>query len=213
MTLIVEEPLVKSRDRVKSYGEVFTPRSMVDQMLDLVTEELEAGRDFVDKTFLEPAAGDGNFLVQILSRKLRAIETRLDPSLWPLESLFGLASIYAIELLEDNHADAKAAVLAQFVDFHRAHGTACSDRTNLHRAAAFLIDANIVRGNTLTGQDWKGDAIQFSWWTRDPALPGMVLREPFTLASLRDEAMFDFIVHESYAPCRIDRVHLEVRAQ
>src|SRR4051794_13154808 len=67
---IVEEQVVKSRHRVKSYGEVFTPRYMVDRMLDLVGEELETGPDFVDKTFLEPAAGDGNFLVVILRRKL-----------------------------------------------------------------------------------------------------------------------------------------------
>ena len=43
---------MKSRHRVKTYGEVFTPRHMVDRMLDLVREELETGPDFVDKTFL-----------------------------------------------------------------------------------------------------------------------------------------------------------------
>lgn len=54
MTLsLVEEQVVKSRDRVKAYGEVFTPRYMVDQMLDLVAEDLETGAGFVDKTFLE----------------------------------------------------------------------------------------------------------------------------------------------------------------
>ena len=72
--ICVEEQVVKSRHRVKVYGEVFTPRHMVNQMLDLVREDLETGPDFVDKTFLEPAAGDGNFLVAILHRKLRAIE-------------------------------------------------------------------------------------------------------------------------------------------
>ena len=45
---IGEEQLVKSRHRVKVYGEVFTQRQMVDRMLDLVREELETGRDFVD---------------------------------------------------------------------------------------------------------------------------------------------------------------------
>ena len=73
---IAEERIVKSRLRVKAHGEVFTPRHMVDRMLDLVSDELETGPDFVDKTFLEPAAGEGNFLVAILRRKLKAIETR-----------------------------------------------------------------------------------------------------------------------------------------
>jgi hypothetical protein len=213
MALTLEEPLVKSRERVKSYGEVFTPSHMVNQMLDLVADVLEYGPDFVDRTVLEPAAGDGNFLVAILHRKLRAIEQRIDPVLWPQESLFALASIYGIELLEDNHADARAAMLEEFLDFHRRHGTPCSTRTNLHRAAAFLINTNIVRGNTLTGMDWLGREIQFSWWTRSPDVPGAVLREPFALASLRNEMMFDFAVHAAYAVCPIDRVHQEVRAQ
>lgn len=209
---IGEEHLVKSRVRVKSYGEVFTPRHMVDKMLDLVREELETGPDFVDKTFLEPAAGDGNFLLAILQRKLGALEQRVEPALWPRESLFALASIYGIELLEDNHADAKVAMLDEFLAFHRSHGTPCSTRTNLYRAAVFLIDTNIVRGNTLTGLDWRGQEIQFSWWHRSPEQPGIVVREPFSFASLREDALLDFVDYKIYAPCPIDRVHQEVRA-
>lgn len=107
--LVIEERIVKSRHRVRVYGEVFTPRHMVDQMLDLVSDDLEDGADFVDRTFLEPAAGDGNFLVAILHRKLRAIERRLSPDVWADESLFALASIYGIELLEDNHESSPSA--------------------------------------------------------------------------------------------------------
>ena len=208
---IVEEQLVKSRIRVKSYGEVFTPRHMVDKMLDLVREELETGPGFVDKTFLEPAAGDGNFLVAILQRKLRAMEQRVESALWPQESLFALASIYGIELLEDNHADAKVAMLDEFLTFHHRHSTPCSTRTNLHRAAAFLIDTNIIRGNTLTGLDWRGQEIQFSWWHRSFEQPGIVVREPFSFASLREDALLDFADYDVYAPCPIDRVHQEGR--
>ena len=210
LSLLLEERLLKSRERVKSYGEVFTPRHMVDRMLDLVAAELE-GPDFVDKTFLEPSAGDGNFLVAILQRKLAAVERSFEPALWPHESLFALASIYGIELLEDNHQEARAAMLETFLDFHRDHAVTCHARTNLHRAAAFLIDTNILRGNTLTGVDHRGSELQFSWWTRLPEVPGMVVRAPFTFNSLREESMFDFTAYESYAPCEIDRVHHEMR--
>ena len=55
MALVIEERIVKSRHRVRAYGEVFTPRHMVDQMLDLVSHDLEDGHGFIDKTFLEPA--------------------------------------------------------------------------------------------------------------------------------------------------------------
>ncbi|MGC4838751.1 hypothetical protein ACLQ3D_30020 [Micromonospora vinacea] len=208
---IAEEQVVKSRHRVKTYGEVFTPRHMVDRMLDLVREELEAGPDFVHKTFLEPAAGHGNFLVAILHRKLRAVEKNYAIEERPEASLFVLASIYGIELLEDNHRDAKKAMLTDFLHFHEQHGVPCDPDTSLRKAAAFLVDTNIVRGDTLTGLDWRGEKIQFSWWNRITEAPGMVQREPFTLASLREDT-FDFTVYDSYRACRIDRVHEGVRA-
>ena len=202
----VEEQLVKSRHRVKTYGEVLTPRHMVHRMLDLVSDDLESGDGFVDKTFLEPAAGDGSFLVAILQRKLRAIEKKYPREEWPETSLFALASIYGIELLEDNHEDAKATMLATFVRFHEERGVACGPTTNLRRAAAFLIDTNIIRGNTLTGLDWRGKEIQFSWWNRIEGAPRIVRREPFTFSSLRNGAI-DFTVYDDRKPCRIDKVH------
>ena len=181
---------VKSRHRVKTYGEVFTPRSMVDQMLDLVSEDLDA----------------------ILQRKLAAIEERLDPSTWPRESLFALASIYAIELLEDNHQDAQAALVSEFVKFHASHGTPCSPRTDLYRAALFLVKTNILRGNTLTGKTPDGDEIEFSWWTRQSDDPSLVRREPFTFNSLREDGAFDFTVYASYEPCLVHHVHKKANA-
>jgi hypothetical protein len=208
---VVEEQLVKSRHRVRTYGEVFTPRHMVERMLDLVRDELETGPDFVDKTFLEPAAGHGNFLVAILHRKLRAVEKSYPHGEWRETSLFALASIYGVELLEDNHHDAKEAMLVEFLHFHQAHGIPCGPDTSLRQAATFLIDTNIVGGDTLAGLDWCGEEIQFSWWNRITAAQGMVQREPFTLASLRDDG-FDFTVYDSYVPCRIDKVHKAVRA-
>src|SRR5690625_7857057 len=89
-------------------------------MLNLASDDVERGEGFVDKTFVEPAAGDGNFLVAILQRKLAAIEERFDSSVWSRESLFALASIYAIELLEDNHRDAQVALVNEFVKIGRA---------------------------------------------------------------------------------------------
>lgn len=204
------EQLLKSRHRVKSYGEVFTPRHMVNQMLDLVSD-LETSPDFVDKTFLEPAAGGGNFLVAILQRKFRTIEALLEPDAWPEESLFALASIYGVELLEDNHQDAKDAMLTAFLNFHTAHSVPCDPESDLRRAATFLVDTNIVRGNTLTGLDWRDEQIEFSWWHRVPDVPNMVHREPFTFASLRAAGMFDFTVYDTYTPCRIDQVHQQAR--
>lgn len=205
------DQLVKSRERVKTYGEVFTPSPMVNQMLDLVGEELENGPDFVDKTFFEPAAGDGNFLVAILRRKLHAIERRCSAADIPMESLHAIASIYGVELLEDNHREAKAILLSEFLNFHRSRDITCLPDTHLYRSANFLIDTNIVVGNTLTARTSGGKDIEFSWWNRIANSPGMVEREPFTLASLRDGG-FDFTTYCKYKPSLISRVHEETKA-
>lgn len=205
---VSKEQAVKSRDRVKAYGEVFTPRHMVDWMVDFVCEKMGVDQALIDKTFLEPAAGTGNFLVAILERKLGAVENLFPREEWAKESLFGLASIYGIELLEDNHQEAKEAMLADFVAFHEKHDIPCGPDTDLHRAATFLIEENIACGNFLTGLDSRGKEIEFSWWKRIPESPGMVQREPFTLNSLRGDG-FDFTVYEGYGPCQIDRVHVD----
>jgi len=205
------EVLIKSRERVKAHGEVFTPAHMVNQMLDLVKPELETGPDFIGKTFFEPAAGDGNFLIAILRRKLTALEIRRPAATWPFESLFALASIYGVEILQDNHAAAQSALLGEFVDFHKRHGNPCGRRTNLFQAANFIVRSNIVQGDTLTGLDANGKPIVFSWWNRVPGDFSTVQREDFSLSSLQNTAegtlSFDFF--PAYAPTRIDHVHKE----
>ena len=202
---------MKSRHRVKTYGEVFTPRHMVDQMLDLVREELETGPDFVDKTFLEPAAGDGNFLVAILHRKLRAVEKSYPLEEWPEASLFALASIYGIELLEDNHRDAKAVMLAEFLRFHEEHGipvarirTCSKPRPSSSTRTSFAATP---------WPAWTGEARRSSspGGTGSPGRPGWCSasrsRSPRCATTL-----FDFTVYDSYRACRIDKVHEGVRA-
>ena len=57
---------VKSRLRVADHGEVFTSDREVNAMLDLVKQETER----IDSRFLEPACGNGNFLAEVLKRKL-----------------------------------------------------------------------------------------------------------------------------------------------
>ena len=62
------EKIIKSVDRVKDIGEVFTPKKTVDFMLD--QPEVKEKVNSLTTTFLEPSAGEGAFLVEILKRKL-----------------------------------------------------------------------------------------------------------------------------------------------
>ena len=95
--------LVKSKQRVADHGEVFTPAWMVEAMLDLVKDETER----IDSRFLEPACGSGNFIVQILKRKLAVVELKFSKSDFERQhyALYGLMCIYGIELLGGNIAE------------------------------------------------------------------------------------------------------------
>src|SRR5271169_4533566 len=106
---------IKSKKRVADHGEVFTPLWMVEAMLDLVKSETER----IDSRFLEPACGNGNFLVQILRRKLAAVELKYGKSDFEKRhySLLALMCLYGIELLTDNIADCRANLLEIFAEY------------------------------------------------------------------------------------------------
>jgi type I restriction-modification system DNA methylase subunit len=75
--------------RVKATGEVFTPTPLVQEILDRLPPEL-----FQDpkKTFLDPSCGDGQFLGEVLIRKLENGST--------FEQ--ALKTIYGVDLMQDN---------------------------------------------------------------------------------------------------------------
>ncbi len=149
--------LVKSKQRVVDHGEVFTPAWMVEAMLDLVKDE--TGR--IDSRFLEPACGSGNFLVQILRRKLAAVELKYGKSGFERRhyALLALMCVYGIELLPDNIAECRANLLEVFAEYL---DLAPSD--DLHRAAAGVLAHNLVHGDALTMRAHDGQAITFAEW-------------------------------------------------
>jgi len=94
--------MVPNRQRVIDYGEVLTPPGLVRDMLDLVKHECER----IDSRFLEPACGDGNFLAEVLRRKLTTVD-RLNArnrQKWERDAVLAVCSLYGIDLLPDNVA-------------------------------------------------------------------------------------------------------------
>ena len=90
---------VKSKKRVTDHGEVFTNQREVNAMLDLVKHETER----IDSRFLEPACGNGNFLAEVLRRKLTVVDSRYSKSQveWERYSVIAVSSIYGVDILED----------------------------------------------------------------------------------------------------------------
>ena len=92
---------IKSKERVKNFGEVFTPDTIVNDMLDLVSEQLPEDESYITKTFLEPSCGDGQFLIRILYRKLLQVqELPIEQRQFALVK--AVSSIYGVDIQADN---------------------------------------------------------------------------------------------------------------
>jgi len=149
--------LVKSKQRVADHGEVFTPAWMVEAMLDLVKDETER----IDSRFLEPACGNGNFLVKVLRRKLAAVELKYGQSDFERRhyALLALMCIYGIELLPDNIADCRANLLEIFAEYLNL-----APPDDLYRAAFYVLSQNLVHGDALTMRAQGNLPITFAEW-------------------------------------------------
>ena len=149
--------LIKSKHRVADHGEVFTPAWMVEAMLNLVKGESER----IDSRFLEPACGSGNFLVQILRRKLAAVELKYSRSDFERRhyALLALMCIYGIELLPDNIAECRANVLEVLAEYLNV-----DESDELYRAAFYVLSQNLVHGDAMTMRTHDGQSIKFAEW-------------------------------------------------
>ena len=139
----MEENIIKTKERVQKHGEVFTPSWMVQKMLD--TPGIREKTEDIYATFLEPSAGDGNFLEAILERKLSAVTKNYHNKNWETKSLFALSSIYGIEYLEDNLEVARARMFLHYLNWaEKVFGERLSSRSDLYKSAHYLITKNIV---------------------------------------------------------------------
>ena len=190
--------LVKSKQRVADHGEVFTPAWMVEAMLDLVKDETQR----IDSRFLEPTCGSGNFLVQVLRRKLAAVELKYGRSDFERQhySLLALMCIYGIELLPDNIAECRANLLEVFAEYLNIE-----KESDLYRAAGHVLALNLVHGDALTMKDSDGAPITFAEWGY--LGKGKFQRRDFRLDVLTGSAAHSaagslFAQHEIFTPVR-----------
>lgn len=149
--------LVKSKQRVADHGEVFTPAWMVEAMLDLVKDESER----IDSRFLEPACGDGNFLVRILRRKLSAVELKYGKADFERRhyALLALMCVYGIELLEDNIAECRRNLLAIFAEY-----LSLTQSDEMYHAAFYVLSQNLVHGDAQSMRAHDSVPITFAEW-------------------------------------------------
>ena len=175
---------VVSRKRVTDHGEVFTAQREIDAMLGLT--HLEVIR--IESKILEPACGHGNFLAEILKRKLKVIKEKYSKSQIEYErnSIIAVSSLYGIDILSDNVTDCKKRLLEIFIDEYKE---IFKDKINQDCIASlkFILDKNIIWGDALTLETVDhANPIVFSEWA--PAPNGMIKRRDYTFKSLMAHA-------------------------
>lgn len=174
---------IKSKQRVNDHGEVFTPEREVNAMLDLVKQET----DRIESRFLEPACGTGNFLAEVLRRKLDVVESRYKKSKLEYEryAVLAVASIYGVDILEDNVFQCRQRLFDLFDDrYMTLYGKECSEECR--QSVKFILSKNILWGDALTMKTvcGKQNPIVFAEWS---AVNGsMIKRRDYSLAHLLD---------------------------
>ena len=183
------ERLVKSTERVRDLGEVYTPNATVQKMLDLLPAKIWAVHP--TSTFLEPACGDGNFLVAILDRKLDRVSGDYakgklpagdTPEAAQFHALEALASIYAVDISTDNiiggtpghEIGARTRLLTMFSDWNlEPLDKRITERSLVLRAASWIVEHNLLIGNMLPldaeGRPTGRDRIPLIEYSFDPA--------------------------------------------
>ncbi|MDQ7011444.1 MAG: hypothetical protein Q9M29_06445 [Mariprofundaceae bacterium] len=172
---------VVSKERVADYGEVYTRKREVNAMLDLVKQETER----IDSRFLEPACGTGNFLVEVLERKLRVVEQRYRKSQLEYEryAVLAVSSIYGIDILEDNVKACRDRLYHVF-DQHYSSLFRKRAKKECRASVSFILRRNIIHGDALTLKT-VGDnpePIIFSEWSLCNG--SMMKRRDFTFHGL-----------------------------
>lgn len=156
---------IKSKERVVEHGEVFTGEREVNAMLDLVKSETER----LESRFLEPACGDGNFLAEILQRKLKVAlkaskyKGKLFTADYEKKAILALCSIYGVELLQDN---TDACIERLFTIWDKEYTKRMKSEANdtARNVAKFVLRKNILCGDTLTMKKTDGMPIIFAQW-------------------------------------------------
>lgn len=176
----MEEQVVSKR-RVADHGEVLTGKREVNAMLDLVKKET----DRIESRFLEPACGTGNFLTEILERKLAVVERRYGKSQLDFEryAILAVSSIYGIDILEDNVRDCRVRLFGIFDSaYSRLFKGNAKDKCR--EAVRFILERNIIWGDALELKtcDVLQRSIVFSEWS--PVNGSMLKRRDFMLSYL-----------------------------
>ena len=158
--------MVLNKQKVKEFGEVFTPDSIVCDMLELVNNELKDSsyEEYISTTYLEPSCGDGQFLIRILAQKMERIPKDATVEEKKLLLVKALCSIYGVDIQEEHVVSARKRMLDVAIG-KPVETFDLNDKDNViqidlgieidcryKRVLKNILKNNIIQGNTLADE-------------------------------------------------------------
>tara|TARA_B100001093_G_C26851399_1_gene1025339 strand:- start:4087 stop:4728 length:642 start_codon:yes stop_codon:yes gene_type:complete len=177
---------VKSKERVANFGEVNTSEKEVNAMVDLVKDQAER----LDSRFLEPACGDGNFLLEVMSRKLKMLVKKYKKNQYDFEkySVIAVGTIYGVDILKDNAEQARERLFKKFIEEYEKYFIN-NVNANLVESIRYIFKKNIIHGDALTLKKVDSDQpVTFCEWA---LIEDKIQRRDYTLSDLLAYAPFE----------------------
>lgn len=197
----MNEKIIKSKQRSIDFGEVNTKSEIVKKMVDLVDIEFEK----LDSKFLEPACGDGNFLCEVLERKMNLVKNMHSKHQVDYEKYIiqVCTSIYGIDLLEDNVELARKRLLDIFNKNYSNLFKSLNE--DIIKSVKKIFELNIVQGDALSFKSGKkfDKFIIFPEWS---LIDNLIKRRDFTYkdfiayAPITEPNLFSNLGEKAFVP-------------
>lgn len=145
---------IKSKDRVRDLAEVYTNEREVNAMLDLIP--LNKPDDIITYRYLEPACGNGNFLIEILRRKLaRVNEKYAGKSVKEYEFYIAraLTTIYGIDICPENVSESRARLFTEVKATFDTHKGSFEYSPGFLGLVDYILATNIVVGDSINAPE------------------------------------------------------------
>ncbi len=161
----------------------------------------------IESRFLETACGTGNFLTEVLHRKLEVVKNRYKKSQIDYEryAVIAVSSIYGIDLLEDNIEECRNRLFCLFdEEYTKLFKDRCQE--SCRQSILYILDHNIIHGDALTFKraDKEDEPIIFSEWS--PVNSVMIKRRDYSFEILHntqfggDAGLFSDLGEEAFIP-------------
>ncbi len=149
---------IKSKERVRDLAEVYTNEREVNAMLDLIP--LKKADDIITYKYLEPACGNGNFLIEILRRKLKRINEKYDKSNLNTYEFFvirALSTIYGIDICPNNVDESRVRLYTEVKSNFDTHRGSFIYSDGYLSLVWYILEKNLVVGDSIN----KPENIEF----------------------------------------------------